>query len=63
MKDFYKTIKIIVKDNPNDAILGSKVRNIIYNIEKENKKKVNAEKRSSNQIDLEDMINEIENGD
>lgn len=63
MEDFYKTIKIIVKDNPNDAILGSKVRSIIYNIEKENKKKVNAEKRSSNQIDLEDMINEIENGD
>lgn len=61
MKDFYKIIKLIVKDNPNDATLGGKVREIIWNIEKENEKKVNAEKRSSNQIDLEDMINEIKN--
>lgn len=63
MEDFYKIIKTMVKDNPNDSTLGHKVRRMIWDIEKENEKKVNAEKRSSNQIDLEDMINEVKNGD
>lgn len=63
MEDFYKIIKTMVKDNPNDSTLGHKVRRMICDIEKENEKKVNAEKRSSNQIDLEDMINEVKNGD
>jgi len=53
----------MVKDNPNDSTLGHKIRRMIWDIEKENEKKVNAEKRSSNQIDLEDMINEVKNGD
>jgi hypothetical protein len=63
MEDFYKTIKLIVNDNPNDSVLGHKVRRMIWDIEKENEKKVNAMKRSSNQIDLEDLINDIKNGD
>lgn len=48
-------------DNPNDAILGAAIRKLVWDIEQANQKKVNAEKRSSNQIDLEDMINEIKN--
>jgi hypothetical protein len=62
MEDFYRIIKTLVKDNPNDSVLGHKVRMIIFDTEKQNEKKVNAEKRSSNQIDLEDMINEVKDG-
>ena len=53
----------MAKETPNDVMLGEKIRHMIWNIEKENEKKVNAEKRSTNQIDLEDMINEVKNGD
>ena len=63
MEDFYKIIKRMAKDTPNDSMLGEKIRHMIWDIEKENEKRVNAEKRSTNQIDLEDMINEVKNGD
>lgn len=63
MDNFYEVIRQMAKDTPNDSTLGHKVRRMIWDIEKENEKKVNAEKRSSNQIDLEDMINEVKNGD
>jgi len=62
MDNFYEVIKQMTKDNPNNADLGEEVRSIIWQIDKENAKKLNAQKATSNQIDLEDMINEINNG-
>lgn len=63
MEDFYKLIRQITKDTPNDAALGEKIRHLIWNIDKANEQKLNAQKKASKQIDLEDMINEIQNGD
>ena len=53
----------MTKDTPNDADLGAKIRAMYWQINKENAKKLNAQKAASNQIDLEDMINEVKNGD
>lgn len=63
MQDFYQKIKTIVKDNPNDTILGAKIRKLFSDTEDENQKTINAEINQSRQIDLEDMINEVENED
>lgn len=63
MEDFYKLIRQITKDTPNDSALGEKIRHLIWNIDKANEQKLNAQKKASKQIDLEDMINEIQNGD
>jgi len=53
----------MAKDTPNDSELGCKIRHLFCQINKENAKKLNAQKAASNQIDLEDMINEVNNGD
>lgn len=52
----------MTKETPNDSDLGAKIRNLFWQIEKEDAKKLNAQKAASNQIDLEDMINEVNNG-
>jgi hypothetical protein len=63
MQDFYQKIKTMVKENPNDTILGGKIRNLFSTAEDKDQNEVNAEINQSRQIDLEDMINEVENGD
>jgi hypothetical protein len=63
MDNFYEIIMQMTKDTPNDADLGGKIRAMYWQINKENAKKLNAQKAASNQIDLEDMINEVNNGD
>jgi len=63
MDNFYEVIRQMTKDTPNDSQLGSKIRHLFWQIDKENAKKLNAQKTASNQIDLEDMINEVKNGD
>ncbi len=35
---FYSIIKDITKDTPNDAMLGEKIRHMLWDIEKENEK-------------------------
>lgn len=52
----------MTKSTPNDPELGGKVRHLIWQIDQENAKRLNAEKAASNQIDLEDLINEVKNG-
>jgi hypothetical protein len=63
MDNFYEVIRQMAKDTPNDSELGGKIRDLFWQIDKENAKKLNAQKAASNQIDLEDMINEVNNGD
>lgn len=63
MQDFYQKIKTMVKDNPNDTILGNKIRKLLSDIKDKDQNMVNAEINQSRQIDLEDMINEVENED
>jgi hypothetical protein len=63
MDNFYEVIRQMTKDTPNDSELGGKIRDLFWQIDKENAKKLNAQKAASNQIDLEDMINEVNNGD
>jgi len=63
MDNFYEVIRQMAKDTPNDSELGGKIRHLFCQIDKENAKKLNAQKAASNQIDLEDMINEVNNGD
>ena len=62
MENFYNLIKTTTLKTSNNFELGSKIRSIVQKIEDENAKKLNAQKAVSNQIDLEDMINEVNNG-
>ena len=62
MENFYNLIKQAAKDNPNDSQLGETIRHLIEQIEENNAKKLRAQKAASTQIDLEDMIKEIKNG-
>jgi len=63
MENFYETAKKITMETPNDTQLGARIRQLVLKTEDDKSQNINANTRKSNQIDLEDMINEVKNGD